>query len=157
MIHLGQIRRSPRLIRTVFGIFALAWLQMAAVPCVMAGTMQDASLTSLNAKVGMTEAEMGHESSGMAMPDAADGQHDCIYCPLSMDSGQTISSANCVFPDQPQADGGGHAPSGHWVLPTTPDLHSFDPASQRHPLQTRSYAAPPRPRPLNLTYCVQLK
>ena len=157
MIRLRQIRRSPRLIRSAFAVFVLAWLQMAAVPCVMAGTMQGASPTSVNVQGGMTDDEMGHQSPGMAMSDAAYGHHDCIYCPPSANSGQTTSPVNCVFPDQPQADRGGHAPAAYWLLPTTPDLHSFDPVTQRHPPQALSYAAPPRPRPLNLTYCVQLK
>lgn len=156
MIRLGHIRRSPHLIRSVFAVFALAWLQMAAVPCAMAGTMQAASLSSVDSQRGMSD-EIQQESPGMSMSDVADGHHDCIYCPPSAGSDPETSPANCLFPDQPQTDRGGHTPVWHGMLVAVPDLRSFDSVIQRHPPPTLIRAAPPQPRPLNLTYCVQLK
>lgn len=158
MIRLGQIHHSPRLIRSVFAAFVLAWLQMAAVPCVMAGTMQTGSAVAMESQEGMDHVAIGHESPATQMPAETEGHHDCIYCPPSADAGRTTTPAGCAFPDQPQTDSrSSHLQFAHWVLPVAPDLHSFDPAIQRRPVRTLVHAAPPQPRPLTLTYCIQLK
>lgn len=157
MIRLAPIRRRTGLIRSVFAVFVLTWLQMAAVPCVVAGTVQPASFPSLDAQGGTADAGMGHESPDLAMSNAADGQHDCLYCPPPIGPDQAASMAHCFYPDQPQTDRGGHSQVGYWVLPAVPELRSFDSLVQRHLSRTLIQAAPPQPRPLNLTYCVQLK
>lgn len=152
MRYFAHIRRSSRLIRSTFAVFVLAWLQMAAVPCVMA----DSSPQPVAEEVMETCEGMGHES--LDVPGAADtdGHHDCIYCPPAA-ADQAYSPSICVYPDRPQAEGGGHAQVGLGVVLAAADLRSFDPTIQRHLVQTLLYAATPQPRPLNLTYCVQLK
>ena len=71
--------RQRRLARGVLALFCLAWLQIAAVPCVMAGT------------------------AGMA----ATPEMHCPYCP-PQDQGPEhcpdTAPATCTYPDGPQVD-----------------------------------------------------
>jgi hypothetical protein len=72
---LAWFRHKQRsLTRAVLALFCLAWLQLAAVPCVMADG------------AGATAGEP--ESSGMSTP------HDCAYCPPA-------PPADHCQPDQP--------------------------------------------------------
>jgi hypothetical protein len=89
-------RKQRSLSRVVLAAFCLAWLQLAAAPCVMA----------LDAGPGMAAPAMSDAApSVMSMPDGmamAPGEH-CPYCPPSQPD-QGTEQAVCSFPHDPQVD-----------------------------------------------------
>jgi hypothetical protein len=76
---LNWVRQRQRaLTRGVLALFVLAWLQAAALPCVMA------------------------HADTQAPPAQA---HDCVYCPPSNDvPGDCGDHGSCAFPHEPQVD-----------------------------------------------------
>lgn len=95
-IGLHWFRRKQRaLSRIALAAFCLAWLQVAATPCVMA----------FDSAAGLADALSAAESVSMAtMPEGmsmAPGEH-CQYCPPS--TLQAGDPAVCSFPHDPQVD-----------------------------------------------------
>jgi hypothetical protein len=88
-------RRQRMLARSVLALFCLTWLQLAALPCVMADSMPE------RADAIGPLAPMAQPVPGM---DAAAG-HDCIYCPPPAPE-QTLCGdhAGCAYPHDPQMD-----------------------------------------------------
>jgi hypothetical protein len=89
-------RKQRSLSRVVLAAFCLAWLQIAAAPCVMA----------FDSESGMAAAAMIDSTpSAASMPDGmamAPGEH-CPYCPPPQ-SEQGVDQAVCSFPHDPQVD-----------------------------------------------------
>lgn len=89
-------RKQRSLSRVVLAAFCLAWLQIAAAPCVMA----------LDSVPGMTaSAEIDPAPSIASMPEGmvmAPGEH-CPYCPPPQPE-QGPDQALCSFPHDPQVD-----------------------------------------------------
>ncbi len=89
-------RKQRSLSRVVLAAFCLAWLQIAAAPCVMA----------FDSESGMTPLAMIDAApSAASMPDGmvmAPGEH-CPYCPPPQ-SEQGVDQAVCSFPQDPQVD-----------------------------------------------------
>ncbi len=79
--------------RFALAVFCLTWLQLAAMPCVMAS---GASMAASNA---VAPAAM---PQGMVM---APGEH-CVYCPPEQQSagGASVGQDLCAFPHDPQVD-----------------------------------------------------
>jgi hypothetical protein len=86
-------RKQRTLSRVVLAAFCLAWLQVAAAPCVMA----------LESDPGRAATQVADPAPAMAsMPDGmvmAPGEH-CPYCPPPQDDEQAV----CSFPHDPQVD-----------------------------------------------------
>ena len=91
-------RKQRSLSRVVLAAFCLTWLQLAAMPCVMA---LDAE-AGLAAQSGVaTTAPVATMPDGMAM---APGEH-CQYCPPpAPQSPHGVDPAVCSFPHDPQVD-----------------------------------------------------
>jgi hypothetical protein len=94
---LHWFRRKQRAVaRFVLAAFCLTWLQVAAMPCVMA--------TSAIAGAEMVSAAavpaMGEMPVDMVM---APGEH-CGYCPPESPSPADRSPELCAFPHDPQVD-----------------------------------------------------
>ena len=92
-------RRQRRLARAVLPLVALAWLQVAAVPCVAAH--QTAGLV----------AAAQHEAAGHGghdLHEAADASSHgpCLYCPPDHGGHGTssVDGSRCAFPHDPQVD-----------------------------------------------------
>jgi hypothetical protein len=86
-VSLHWFRRKQRAIaRFALAAFCLTWLQVAALPCVMA----------------MDQAEGDQMPADMVM---APGEH-CIYCPPEASGADTPGTAQdlCAFPHDPQVD-----------------------------------------------------
>jgi hypothetical protein len=119
-------RRQPALARAVLALFCLAWLQAAALPCVMAHT---------------------------AMPGAESPGHQCPYCPPADSSTRSCDDqGNCAYPHQPQVDARAAA-TLFVAIPVPQVLPSL--AAAGHPAGTPEWALPePVPRvPLSVSYC----
>jgi len=78
--------------RGVLALFCLAWLQLAALPCVMAGSDKAAA------------GAMAHAEAMPAM-SGVPGE-DCLYCPpADHDHGDGVTGHEaCAFPHDPQVD-----------------------------------------------------
>jgi hypothetical protein len=76
---LNWVRQRQRaLTRGVLALFVLAWLQAAALPCVMA-------------------------HSSVSTPPS--GAHDCVYCPPADTAhDHCADDGSCAFPHEPQVD-----------------------------------------------------
>jgi hypothetical protein len=89
-------RKQRSLSRVLLAAFCLAWLQIAAAPCVMA----------LDSEPGLAAlAKIDPAPSMASMPDGmvmAPGEH-CPYCPPPQ-SEQGMDQARCSFPHDPQVD-----------------------------------------------------
>jgi len=86
-VSLHWFRRKQRAIaRFALAAFCLTWLQVAALPCVMA----------------FDQAEGGQMPADMVM---APGEH-CIYCPPELTGSDTPGTTPdfCAFPHDPQVD-----------------------------------------------------
>lgn len=97
-VSLHWFRRKQRaLARFVLAAFCLTWLQLAAMPCVMAigaGAMAPVAVAS-------AAPAMGDMPAGMVM---APGEH-CPYCPPQGSTATTDHGAQlCAFPHDPQVD-----------------------------------------------------
>jgi hypothetical protein len=99
-LGLMWVRQRQRVLtRGVLVLFCLAWLQVAAIPCVMA-------------------------SAGAA--DLAPAGHECPYCPPADTSPAGCEGHGaCAYPHEPQVDARAAAPL-FLVLPATLVLPSFD-------------------------------
>jgi hypothetical protein len=131
MSPLAHIRRLRGLPRALLAVLALTVAQTAWLPCAMA------------------------EDSAPAM--AAMDEH-CAYCPE--DTGDTSAAMGCVFPHGPTVNVFNASAHHVDVLLSSPLLQppTFGFAMQRASpsfVPLRLAAIPSRP--LNLTYCVQLK
>ena len=92
-------RHQRRLARGVLGLFCLTWLQVAAIPCVMAG----ASATGLSsaAATSSTAVIASHATTMMA---TASVDH-CPYCPPAHDGARSETGpAACSYPHDQQVD-----------------------------------------------------
>ena len=86
-VSLHWFRRKQRAIaRFALAAFCLTWLQVAALPCLMA----------------MDQADDGQMPADMVM---APGEH-CIYCPPEASGSDTPGTTQdlCAFPHDPQVD-----------------------------------------------------
>lgn len=99
-LGLMWVRQRQRVLtRGVLALFCLAWLQVAAIPCVMA-------------------------SAGAA--DLAPAGHECPYCPPADTSPAGCEGHGaCAYPHEPQVDARAAAPL-FLALPATLVLPSFD-------------------------------
>ena len=87
VVSLHWFRRKQRAIaRFALAAFCLTWLQVAALPCVMA----------------MDQVDGGQMPADMVM---APGEH-CIYCPPELTGADTPGATQdlCAFPHDPQVD-----------------------------------------------------
>lgn len=90
-------RRQRAVARFVLAAFCLTWLQLAAIPCVMA-TGGDASAPAVSDAGTPSMAGM---PAGMVM---APGEH-CMYCPPEQAPGAVDQAPDlCSFPHDPQVD-----------------------------------------------------
>jgi hypothetical protein len=79
----------------VLALFCLTWLQLAALPCVMASSVPEIA--------GAATTLMPAAQTAPVM-DAAAG-HDCIYCPpAAPEQPQCDDHAGCAYPHDPQMD-----------------------------------------------------
>jgi hypothetical protein len=96
VLSLHWFRRRQRAVaRFVLAAFCLTWLQVAAMPCVMATGAVASSQTVADA--GMPP--MGNMPAGMVMTP---GEH-CMYCPPEQ-APADHSPDLCAFPHDPQVD-----------------------------------------------------
>jgi len=128
-------RRQRTLTRVVLALFALAWLQAAAVPCAMA-------------------------ADGARPPPAqhAAAHHDCRYCPPAPQGATTAAGdrAGCAYSHQPQVDPRHASEMQFAAAPATPVVLL---AAQLEPLVE---GAPPRPAvisrpPIADSYCRRIE
>jgi hypothetical protein len=90
-------RRQRPVARFVLAAFCLTWLQLAAMPCVMASGAVASSPAVADA--GMPT--MGEMPAGMVMES---GEH-CMYCPPEQASSPVDQAPElCAFPHDPQVD-----------------------------------------------------
>jgi hypothetical protein len=159
MTILGQLRRRPRLIRSVFAVFVLSWLQTAILPCAMAMTGANQvtqSTVGQSNEAGTPTADMTHTAM-VDMPD-------CVYCPPErQQSGDLGSSAHdCFFPHESRVDSGKAQQLQLNQLVAHPTFISSSVFSfvlePTEAVPSRRYLIPPlSERSLNLTHCKQLK
>jgi hypothetical protein len=165
MSGLQWIRRRQRtLARAVLPLVALAWLQVAAVPCVAAhqsaGAVAAVTQGSVNVHAGHDHA--AHEPAALGS-GAHDGRHDgpttsshdpCIYCPPQHAGHEAADEAGgrCAFPHDPQVDA--RVAALAIALPVA--LTSFalppGPAQEAHCLSADRPEPVPR-CPLTVSYC----
>jgi hypothetical protein len=121
-------RRQRALTRAVLALFCLAWLQAAALPCVMAHAASDAPAS-----------------------------HDCPYCPESCTTAPSgDGEAGCAYPHQPQVDARAAA-SLFLALPTMQVWQPVD-AVEVARVVPASLLSEPVPRiPLSVSYCRYLE
>lgn len=106
---LSWIRRRQRaLARSVLALFCLAWLQMAALPCVMAhsaeGSDPGAAVVLAGDGHGVDHGAHDMHAHHAAGDPGEEPVRHCLYCPD--DSGHTAGSPDeqCSFPHDPQVD-----------------------------------------------------
>ena len=148
-------RRQCALARSVLAFFCLAWLQMAALPCVMAHSAERNGSSAAVAFVGHGQAA-DHGAHGMHGHDGTGGPgHDaarhCIYCPA--DSGHLAGSPDqqCSFPHDPQVDA---RAAGAVLAPPLAIAYAIVPIAAvaiRFPIPLAVSAAPPTP--LTVSFC----
>jgi len=139
-------RRQHNLSKAVLAWFCLAWLQAAAVPCVMAHDDESGVARSPSGTPGA----MAHHESPAAHGDASD---HCPYCPPTehcSPSGGTAS--DCAYPHGPQVDARQVAqvfvPLVPAYVPWT--FESTAPASAGY---ERPSLRPPARIPVSVSYC----
>ena len=90
-------RRQRTVARFVLAAFCLTWLQVAAMPCVMA----TGAVAGAPAVVDAGMPSMGEMPAGMVM---AAGEH-CMYCPPEQAPSPVDQALDlCAFPHDPQVD-----------------------------------------------------
>ena len=112
MSGLQWIRRRQRtLARAVLPLVALAWLQVAAIPCVAAhqsaGLVAAVPLESGDALAGHDHAAQDPAACGHAHDGPTPSSHGpCIYCPPQHagHEGADEAGGRCAFPHDPQVD-----------------------------------------------------
>lgn len=158
MTFLGQLRRRPSLIRSVFAVFVLAWLQTALLPCALAAigseqAMQGASGQSSGAATSTTD------TATAAMPDMP----DCVYCPPEQKQSGDVGSGvhDCFYPHESRVDSSKAQQLQQDQLVAHPTFISFSIYSfalvPNAALPSRYLIPPLSQRSLNLTHCKQLK
>ncbi len=134
--------RQRKLARGVLALFCLAWLQLAALPCVMASQAAAGDAGMLQATTAM---------------DMAGGDH-CQYCPpADQPPHVTGEHADCAYAHDPQVDSRAGFAIGVALPALAPVLVLAVPELADH-LSAR--ASPPLavPRtPLAISYCRYLK
>jgi hypothetical protein len=153
---LSWIRRRQRaLARSVLALFCLAWLQMAALPCVMAhsaeGSGPGASVALAGGGHGTDHgAHDVHAHHGMGDAGHETSRH-CIYCPA--DSGQMAGSPDeqCSFPHDPQVDARAAGAALVPPLAIAYTVVAVPITAIRFPPQQAASAAPPTP--LTISFC----
>lgn len=97
VLSLHWFRRRQRAVaRFVLAAFCLSWLQVAAMPCVMAAGAGASAATVAAANAMPAPDEM---PAGMVMPL---GEH-CLYCPPEQAPADHTPDL-CAFPHDPQVD-----------------------------------------------------
>jgi hypothetical protein len=160
MSGLQWIRRRQRtLARAVLPLVALAWLQVAAIPCVAAH--QSAGLVAALPHQSLdTHADHDHAAHA---PAAHHGAHDgattpdhgpCLYCPPhhAGHEGGDESGGRCAFPHDPQVD----ARVAALAIAPPVTLTSF--AVVPEPVRTTGRPSADRPEPVprcpfTVSYC----
>lgn len=133
MFGLHWVRRRQRdLTKAVLALFCLAWLQAAAVPCVMAEGIQPAVSQA-------TAVSAGH--------------HDCQYCPPAPAAPSGADHQNtCAYPHGPQVDA--RASFGFFVvLPVTQVIAILDIRPVEHLAPVEPVEAIVPRTPLSVSYC----
>lgn len=153
-----NVSRQKRGTRVALAALALAWLQMALVPCVMASVPAVSVEVDASAQID-GQPQVQDEARESAQPQMA---HDCPYCPegaTGCDDQSTTTDGSvrdCLFPHGTQSEN----PAGQsaWsVLAHAVPVDSWH-ASERlrdSPALISTYSAPPVPRPPRLRYCIQ--
>jgi len=121
--------RQRDLTKAVLALFCLAWLQAAAVPCVMAG------------------------DSGIDQQQAGAAHHDCQYCPPPSSAPAGAGHQDtCAYPHEPQVDA--RAVSGlFFVMPVTTVIATLA-AQPSEFVALVDQVDPGVPRtPLSVSYC----
>lgn len=158
MTFLGQLRRRPRLIRSVFAVFVLAWLQTALLPCAMAMVGAEQAMQAVS-KQSSDAATSTADTASAAMADMP----DCVYCPPEQKQNSDIgfSVHGCLYPQESRVDSGKAQQVRLDQLVAHPifissSVFSFvvEPYEGFPP---RSLIPPLSERSLNLTHCKQLK
>lgn len=159
MTFLGQLRRYPRLIRSVFAAFVLAWLQTALVPCAMAAMESEHAIQAVLGQSGGAVTSTADTASA-TMPDMP----DCVYCPPEQNqSGDADTGAHdCFYPHESRVGSGNAQQLQLDQLVAHPTFISSSVFSfvlePNDALPSRRYLIPPlSQRSLNLTHCKQLK
>jgi hypothetical protein len=131
--------------RLALAVFCLTWLQLAAMPCVMA-----AGATAISSPAGT-----------VAMPEGmvmGAGDH-CPYCPVdSTSTGSSGAQELCTFPHDPQVDS--RAAFASTLLAPPPALVLFVAADRGEVVaQTALAVGPPPPAGTSLavSFCRFLK
>lgn len=97
---LHWFRRKQRAVaRFVLAAFCLTWLQVAAMPCVMAAGAGASAPTVAAADAMPPMGDMDEMPAGMVM---APGEH-CMYCPPEQAPADHTPDL-CAFPHDPQVD-----------------------------------------------------
>jgi hypothetical protein len=97
VLSLHWFRRKQRAVaRFVLAAFCLTWLQVAAMPCVMAAGVGASAPT---VAAGDAMSGMGEMPAGMVM---APSEH-CMYCPPQQAPADHTPDL-CAFPHDPQVD-----------------------------------------------------
>ncbi len=140
-------RRQRKLARAVLPLVALAWLQVAAVPCVAAH--QTAGLVAAaHHEAADPHARQDHaaQHDGHDLHQAADASNHgpCLYCPPDHDDHGTssVDGGRCAFPHDPQVDGR----VATFAFAPLQAFTSF--ADLPEPAQTGTRAASDRPEPV---------
>lgn len=158
MTILGQLRRRPQLIRSVFAMFVLAWLQTALLPCAMAMTH-----VSQVAQVMISHSNELSASAADTAPAAMADMLGCPYCPALSEQApfDAATMHGCFYPHESRMDGGTahQAQLDQLVLQpifiVSPEFHfALDPHHSSLPQYQLAHISQ---RPFTLTYCVQLK
>jgi hypothetical protein len=108
MSLLHRLRQRRRYASTLLAAFALAWLQMAIAPCLMAGEL---SQSHLSADAGSAQFDLldphGGHGGPAAVPGGESSPHShCDYCPpQAADPGCADATADCAYPHEPGLDG----------------------------------------------------
>jgi hypothetical protein len=144
-------RRQRAVARFVLAAFCLTWLQLAAMPCVMAmDSVSSAPSTTQSAAL-----PMGAMPEGMVM---APGEH-CMYCPPpDAPAPSQHASELCSFPHDPQVDS--RAAFAATLLAPPPVVVLLVPhgAGQGADVSHQAATRPPRVgTPLAVSFCRFLK
>jgi len=130
-IGLNWVRQRQRVLtRAVLALFVLAWLQAAALPCVMA-----------------------HAGSPVAAPPS----HDCPYCPPADGAHHGCDDqGTCSYPHEPQVDA--RAAAGMFLAIPVPFVLPFVASAAPTLLLPDAARTEPIPRvPISASYCRYLE
>lgn len=153
MSPIAHLRRLRRLPHVLLAVLAIAVAQTSLIPCSMAyGAMAYGATASSDAMDVLSQAV------DLRMPAM---EEHCAYCPPDASTPADVNVGDCVYTHAPTIDV--FPGSAHYVdsIFSSPLLHAsaFDVSSLRsgRAFVPLVYSLPSHPRPLTLTYCVQLK